>query len=485
MIAIVGAGPIGIYVSGLLLNQGHTVHLFESGDYKHESRFLNHDSYKFKAKSAMPKNVHRVGGGSNFWHARFGEFLINDFLTLPSLKISGWCLKKSSLKEHYKIVAKELSGKAFSDEEYIKKNFYLQKELLNEKLDLRVFRFADHYSFVSKVIELENNLNFTLHLRTKVENIEHLSNKSKILLTVRNEKSLQKMSFNYVIITSGTLQSTKLILQSPSLLTESNAKFAGIGLMEHLEGFIGLMRVPDASMPKVNMFSLTKNNRLHNLEAGLGIRLNSDIQKEFEIPSCHIEIRPRPRPIRTSKYLFRSPVHNPLYYLERFLRKIYEILAQFYDRLLGRFTFGVWLKSEEFANRGSTLSLDSSKDSLVYDHQVSNLSYDQLYKAINLLIPEVEKNLEVSIDLFRWVQRRSKNVNLEINWHPMGTLPMGVDPTTHICDNNLEVHGKNRVFILSPAIFNRGSNGNPTFTTLALASRMVKENFAKSKRYEA
>ncbi len=483
MIAVIGAGPIGIYVSRLLLAQGHEVQLFECGDYLHESNLLTQNSYIFKTKSAMPQNVHRVGGGSNYWHARFGEFLSEDFSQLSSLKIAGWPLKKASLIEHYKRVSYELSADAMSDDEYIDRYFSTQKYLLGEKLDLRVFRFAEEYSFVSKLKELEGHPKFTLHTRSKVESITYLTDCSTIVCNVRNDMNLNAVGVDYVIITAGTLQSTKLLLQSPNSITESNRRIVGLGLMEHLEGFVGLMRVPNKNVAKLSLFSLSRNNRISNLNAGIGIRLNSVAQASLELPSLHIEIRPRPRQIKTQKFLFRGPVHNPVYYLERVIKKNFEQVARLLDFFLGRITYGVWIKSEEFANSCSNLSLNSSNQGLIYNHQVSNLTYQQLYKALDLLLPEVERNLGVRIDRFRWVRKRARNIQLEVNWHPMGTLPMGPDASTCVCDENLEVHAMKKVFILSPAVFNRGSNGNPTFTSLALASRLVDENFAKNKRY--
>jgi choline dehydrogenase-like flavoprotein len=81
---------------------------------------------------------------------------------------------------------------------------------------------------------------------------------------------------------------------------------------------------------------------------------------------------------------------------------------------------------------------------------------------------------------YEWVLKRHRNPKIEVNWHPMGTLPMGVDVETNICGPHLQVHSNEGLYILSPAVFNRGSNGNPTFTALALASRLVKEKFDRS-----
>jgi choline dehydrogenase-like flavoprotein len=44
-------------------------------------------------------------------------------------------------------------------------------------------------------------------------------------------------------------------------------------------------------------------------------------------------------------------------------------------------------------------------------------------------------------------------------------------------DENLALHGTPNCYVLSASVFPTGSNSNPTFTTLALASRLSESNF--------
>jgi choline dehydrogenase-like flavoprotein len=166
--------------------------------------------------------------------------------------------------------------------------------------------------------------------------------------------------------------------------------------------------------------------------------------------------------------------------LERVAKKIIDILFEVKDRISRRKTYGIWVKSEEFKTQESTLSMgsDGSKSLLVYNHQVSDITYSKFFETLELLIPEVNKIFAARASLYSWVKNHERNAGIEVNWHPMGTLPMGSDRTKNICDLNLECHELRNVFIVSPAVFNRGSNGNPTFTSLALASRLVNETLA-------
>ena len=76
-IAIIGGGPIGIYLSTLLLDLNHEIHLFESGNHQSESKFLNPDSYNFLEPTKMPAQVHRLYGVQIIGTVELGNFLIS------------------------------------------------------------------------------------------------------------------------------------------------------------------------------------------------------------------------------------------------------------------------------------------------------------------------------------------------------------------------------------------------------------------------
>jgi choline dehydrogenase-like flavoprotein len=64
-------------------------------------------------------------------------------------------------------------------------------------------------------------------------------------------------------------------------------------------------------------------------------------------------------------------------------------------------------------------------------------------------------------------------------YHPMGGLPMGIDPAQSVVDPELRVHGIANLAVASCAVFPAGGSSNPTFTlmalTLRLADRLAKE----------
>jgi choline dehydrogenase-like flavoprotein len=482
VIVIVGAGPIGIYTADSLVKLGHKVSLLESGGFDNESSLLTLDSYLFKTDSAIPANVHKIGGGTNHWHARFGEFLEEDFQTFENLDIHGWPYSKSELALHYKAVSREIAGTDFSDGEFLNHHMAHLKSGLHPDLDLRLFRFAEEYSFKEKLLKLCESPNFTLITECRVDSIspnEDL-NGAKYICHLSSRVDIEELEATAVIICAGTLQSTKLIMNSKKLSGVRRGEIAGKGLMEHLEGFIGTIRIPKSHYELGNRFALSHANRLSGFNAGVGIRLNSTFHSVSELPSLHLEFRPRPRTITTPQFIRSSTIPNPLRVVERVYKLIRHNVLEILDTLKGVQTYGLWAKSEEFRNFNSCVSIGTNLigEVLVYDHRVSDLSYSKIYDVLDILLPKVGEMFGAKIATYEWVKKRRRNASFGVNWHPMGTLPMGHNPESSICDPQLQLHSNEGIYIVSPAVFNRGSNGNPTFTALALASKLVEEKFS-------
>ena len=239
MIVVIGAGPIGIYTAERLIRLGHKVTLIESGNLEKESSLISRDSYLFQSESAIPANVHRVGGGSNYWHARFGEFLDEDFQNIDELNVEGWPYQKSALSRHYKTVSQELTGIALSDDEYLDNFMSHLKKVLHPDLALRLFRFAEEFSFVDRLAKFRENLNFTLITDCRVDSISPVRNfdGAKYVCNLTSNSGVTEIHATEIVICAGTLQSTKLILNSKNLIGVNDKKIVGQNLMEHLEGY--------------------------------------------------------------------------------------------------------------------------------------------------------------------------------------------------------------------------------------------------------
>lgn len=476
-LAIVGAGPVGIYLSKLLLDSGHKITLIDSGNSNAESSLLTVKNYLFKSRSSMPVGVHRVGGGSLQWHARISEFIEEDFIN--------WPIKKPDLNEHYIELYRFLNSGDLHDQDIIEKYFERESLELYPEFKLRSFRFCDPEFF----IKLFNKISVDGRLQVLVGHfcIKAIKNNQESLVRLELlKKNFETtiLEFDKVIIAGGTFQSTALVQRSLEDLPIQNKQNIGNYLMEHLEGYVGNVTVSRKKNYKLfNQLSLDYRNRAINIFNGLGVAISINtrlLNKKFI--NTQYEIRKfMPSPYVSSvlrdKYNLKpiSKMFNIVIFFEKSVRFSGRKIKELFNKLIGRRRFSVYIKSEELPFVNSKVYLaDVSQNLLTYDHKVSDETYVSLLDNM--------KNFQSIIwDKFGLkIKYKMKLDNIDglkyffgSNWHPMGSLRMGWNPNDSVCDPNLEVHNFKNLFVVSAAVFPSGSNTNPTFTTLALARRLA------------
>jgi glycine/D-amino acid oxidase-like deaminating enzyme len=96
-VAVIGSGPVGLYLSLLLAKRGFRVVIIEAGGLGIESSHLNQTKYLFNTPSSLPKNAHMFGGGGNLWFRRIGEFLKRDFLPVSGVREECWPIEYDQL----------------------------------------------------------------------------------------------------------------------------------------------------------------------------------------------------------------------------------------------------------------------------------------------------------------------------------------------------------------------------------------------------
>ena len=141
--------------------------------------------------------------------------------------------------------------------------------------------------------------------------------------------------------------------------------------------------------------------------------------------------------------------------------------------------YSVYFKSEEIQFKDSRIFLpDKEENFLTYSHKISELTWE----LVSTEIKEFEKRFNQAFKSRIKFSRNTHSIaklksSFGSNWHPMGTTRMGVDPENSVVDENLALHGAPNCYVLSASVFPTGSNSNPTFTTLALASRLSETVF--------
>jgi len=479
-VAVIGAGPVGIYFAKLCLDKGYKVTLIDPGNFSEESNLLTKKNYLFRTPSAIPDGVHRIGGGSTQWHARISEFISKDF--------DNWPFQKSELEIHYQTLYKFLNVGELNDQEVINEFFAYESDNLPSELKLRSFRFCKSNFFTNLFEEIKNNKNLEVlagHFCIKAsKNME--TTKLRIELLKKNFDVISR-DFDKIVISCGTLQTTAVIQRSLESLQLSSKNVLGNYLMEHLEGYVGTITIKKKHIEKTfSRLILDERNRAIDKFEGIGIAFslakNTFLQNQLNVQFEIRKFMPKPYFLAKikNKHIFKSPylakLFSILLFLEKSFRFMFRKIRMYSEFFIGKERFSIYVKSEELAYENSKAFLgDVSKNILTYDHKVRDETFALLHVSLRNFEELFNANFKIKFKYFKELRElESLRTFFGANWHPMGTVRMGSDPEQSICDPDLEVHGVKNLFILSAAVFPSGSNTNPTFTTLALANRLAK-----------
>ena len=481
-VAVVGAGPVGIYFAKLCLDKGYKVTLIDSGNFSEESNLLTKKNYLFRTPSSIPDGVHRIGGGSTQWAGRISEFLVEDF--------HAWPMKKSDLENHYQTLYKFLNVGELNDQEVIDEFFAYEFNTLPNELKLRSFRFCKPNFFINLFEEIKNHINLeVLTGNFCIKAIQDSEHKLRIELLTKNF-DITSRYFDKIVIACGTLQTTALIQRSIELIQPSSENLLGNYLMEHLEGYVGTLKIKRKHVNKIfSRLTLDEKNRAINKFEGIGIAFTlatstvpqNQLNVQFEIrkfmPKPYLLVKIIDKHNFKSVYL--AKLFSFMLFLEKGFRFIFRKIRARCEFFIGRELFSIYVKSEELAYEHSKAFLDDvSKNILTYDHKVSEETFALLLLHLRNFEEIFNSNFKVKFKYFKELKELDGvRTFFGANWHPMGTVRMGVDPDLSICNPDLEVHGVKNLFVVSAAVFPSGSNTNPTFTTLALADRLAKSSY--------
>jgi choline dehydrogenase-like flavoprotein len=334
------------------------------------------------------------------------------------------------------------------------------------ELVLRIHKFAETEVWQNSLENLIVKHNFHLRLESFVAEILPASEFKKATLTVVSNHHRMDEEFDFIVVTAGTFQSTALILRSEKLQIP-NRSILGSGLMEHIEGVVGHITVH--SQKKKEFFrKVVLNNNFcfteKNYGGGFYLR-NSKITYHVEfVPLQQNFIPPGTRLIFTKFRNFGSKIRI---YLEK--------------KVLRADHYSLNLKAEEFMNADSKLYLDETKEKLIVDHKISKPTLQAIRLELVKFQNYLEENRIGKCFLDARVYGHLKNSGLNPNWHPMGTTRLGRHEDSSILDENLALHRHKNIFVASASVFPTGSDGNPTFTTMALTFRLSKHLLALAK----
>jgi len=488
-VCVIGAGPVGIWTASKLLENGFQVELIEAGYEERESSLLSLKDYDFLTPSALPKNAHKVGGGSNLWMSRIGEFLESDFRRIPGVRENSWPIEKQALDMHYKSCYKFLTGGTQLDEEFIDSRMNSVRKTLPKELDLRLFRFGRLDVFRNLLLEMKKDSRFVLTQGCRVAELMNQEEIEKIAVHGRYESGEKLIrTFDFVVVAGGSLQSTALLRNSIDFSDFRNFALVGRGLMEHFDGYVGTLRISRTDLPVLKSFALKKNRTLKDSseDFGVGIRFAESFSRLNKFVTAHLELAPfQPRyHFDTTALSLRYPKMNhylkkslllSIFQVERLLKKSFFALKQLYLSLIQETEYSIWLKGEEVLSEDSFLEFTSSK--VLYGHRISRESSLQIRRVLQSFSDVIANNRMGTVKFYKSLFRKNHEFYLRPNWHPMGTLRASALTET-VCDPNFAYVNSKRIFVASSATFPTGSNANPTFTAMATGG-FIAEHLSK------
>jgi len=481
-IAIIGGGPTGISLSSSLILNGFCVDLIEAGGFNSESGELTLENYQFETASLMPENAHRLGGGSNLWIGRIGEFLPLDFEKIKETREQSFPISYEDIRPYYGQAFELLTGERVFDSDLVQSESARLEVDLPKNLELRIIRYANKNFFQDALKTLEHNPKFKLLLNQKCTEIKILHTDDGLeryrLVSQSNGKMIIE-DYDIVILCCGAMQSPSLVLNSPDLLTGQNSHIIGSFLMEHFDGFVGEVSCNKFKHSKILKQILLNRNRetKKSDRLGVAIKISELVRSRTLSVNLHLEVIPKQRfyifdPATKSKWL---PICVFLYFLERLWRRFIAEISKAFMAMLGRATYSVWVKSEILPNPDSKISISRYGGSLRthYRHVVSEKSKFEFVRALKLLGKEMSSACVGELRIKPSILNGTDQILHGYNWHPMGTLRMGLNPRDSACDLNLRLHSTENIYVADASVFPSGSNANPTFTALALGLRLA------------
>jgi choline dehydrogenase-like flavoprotein len=297
---------------------------------------------------------------------------------------------------------------------------------------------------------------------------------------------------DHFVIAAGALEATRLVLE----LQESHpsgAKLAGVGLQDHLSVPIADVRILDKELfgaawsPEVSQNGIV----FRRLEA------TTELQRRLGVPSSFLHVTYGPAaklpaelhelaqkvqlrdPIKAGKAALRASRHAAgvasmsLAYL---LRRRIEWPADTPMSLLldveqlPDLRNRVSLGAPGFPGRRRSLAIRwaARETDIAAALKIAGHVFENWRSAQGAMVLEITPHSPEQIRTT--LQREGSSFDV---FHPSGTTRMGTSPLAGVVDRDCRVFGFRNLYIASTSVFPRAGSANPTYTLLALGSRLA------------
>lgn len=502
---IVGCGAAGIFLASRLIDQGRSVVLLESGEYREVDAFQELNSIRQTAKRQSNPIWNRkrmLGGTTTAWGGQSLPFTPLD-LSSRSWMPSEWPISYGELAEHYREANRFMGIDLLNYESDISRiTGVVDPGFSSDRINYHFSKWAPQPNFFSLkrrlfaskrclVLYHAHCVALSWHKNGAVEAVQVVS-------SIDHSKR-RRISARAVFLATGGIESTRMLLLSsldPESPLADASSVLGLGYMDH-----PCMQVAelDARSPR-QLLRLQKQfgTQLHGRRK-YSVRMSASdswqIRNQLPNISSSLIFLPHPKDdwLLNLKALLKQPSLSGFIAV---LRLSPSLLAGFWMVFVHRIIFRgnaravLCVMAEQPADPSSRIVLDDSVDS--FGLRRARLHWT-IHPVVGRAIRQFASDLKDEFERLGFCTVRLSPVlsssdeeilshTTDVNHH-MGGARMSSSPEHGVVDPWLRPWGAKNLFVCSAAVFPTSSHSNPTLTLLALCSRLV-ERLASFKTFE-
>ena len=489
---IIGTGPSAFFLTKTLLEQNPDteITLLEAGknttnpNHPLSDRLSNVQEFRLN-----PSINIGYGGTSQLWHNVLAPLDKEDFEHKSWIPLSGWPIKKIDLEKHYKKTANFFNFEydIFDNpQQYI--NYF--DEINKVKFDPNVM---DHKVLIHPKKYLRTNIEFD-KLLEKHKNLKILKesvalnfifeNGSNVLnfFDAKNKKH-RKIYGKKFILCAGALNNPEILFNSKHL--SINLPMLGRCLMDHPMGNFYQFRYKKPITAKIYQSLHFKKN----IAIKTALRLRKNQRASLKLANSVFYLQPsfsegynneteklklKLLTVRDKLKNFKIPFSEIIGIIKN-LNMAAQIIQYKTGFLSSHKLTDCMFVTEQRPSMKSYVTL--SNEINVYGNKKTkvfwNLDEEDLNE-VNNVYSHIRDNLMKGNDAYETYNSKKYNWKdrLSSAAHHLGTVRMSDDQSMGCVDKNLKIYGSENIYVCDGSVFSTSGNANPTFTCMALASRL-------------
>ncbi len=500
---IVGAGAVGIYLAAKLSRQGYKIALLESGGKRPEgnSQELNQAICDGVPHRGISEGRARLlGGTTSLWGGQLTPFYPIDIERRDWVLDGQWPLTFDEIAEEYSEVISTLGLPAISDVNSVPwERIGSRRPDLSPNFDIVLTRWLRETNFSELFsADLEKARNLKVYLHSQVLRVEtRPADEGAPFVEAQSPAGVRfKFRSKKLVISCGTIESVRLMLASARLnpaLPWAENHWVGKAFQDHLD-YRAARIVP---LDKEEFHKAFDNIYTGGFKYSPKLRLKEEVQRSEHLLNIGASI------------IFESSLAEHLDHLKSFAKALLrgarpKDLTQLPKHLVA--LWKLWFplirryvkdrRAFNVADRGIFLNLHCeqrplsesliSLDEFERDRfgtpfarltwKVHGSEVATMKRFCELLDEALQKRRLGKLLITPELERKDKSVlnGCSDTNHQCGGLRMSNTLAEGVVDRNLRVHGTENLYIAGASVFPTSSFANPTFTALALASRLVR-----------